>query len=162
MEKNLHRMIELVDQCFGNYEDPDQLSMDERVRAKLLQLHPATLGETRNDDGPLAWTLVFPTTRSLMEAFLEGRICERELFEGTPETGPFQAIYLCSALVLPEQRKQGLARRMVDASVTAIRRDHAITELFCWVFSGEGRVLAEAIARQQGLPLRFRMDTTRP
>ena len=159
MEKNLLRMLELADRCFGAERDPDQLSVDEAVRARLRQLHPATLGEVRDGDGPFAWTLVIPTTRSLMEAFLGGGITERGLFEATPEAGPYQVVYLCAALVLPEHRRQGLARRLLCGSVDAIRAGHPITDLFSWAFSPEGERLSRAVAADLHLPLRLRART---
>ena len=45
-----------------------------------------------------------------MREFLAGRISERKLLEMTGPGGTYDALYLCSALVLPEFRKQGLAR----------------------------------------------------
>lgn len=156
MEKNLQRMIQLADESFGMHQDPAQLSVDEAVRARLLRLHPQTMGEARDEDGPIAWTLVIPTTRSLMEAFLAEKITEMELFKLTPEGATFDAVYLCSALVLPEHRQQGVSKRLLCDSLRSICAEHPIKELFYWTFSGAGERLAESIAAEFGLPIRCR------
>ena len=88
-----------------------------------------------------------------MEAFIGGAINERELLERTPVPGAYDALYLCSALVLPEYRGKGLAGELAAGAVADIRRDHAIRSLFYWGFSAEGDMLAASIAKRSGLPL---------
>lgn len=156
MQPNLERMIQLAQRVFDMEHDPEQLSVDEAVLARLRRLHPACLTEETEAEGPVAWILVFPTTSSLMEAFLDGRISEQQLFEATPEAGPYQAVYLCSALVLPERQRQGLARRLLGQALRSIAQDHPIQALFHWPFSPEGRVLAQAVAQDLQFPLRER------
>ena len=162
MEKNYLRMIELADACFGNFQDPSQISVDDGVRERLHRLHPRSMAEERNEDGPIAWTLVIPTTQALMEAFLDGSITEKGLLDATPEQIPYEAVYLCSALVLPEHRRQGIADRLICGSLGAIQAGNPIQTLFYWAFSAEGTRLAEAVARTLGLPLRGRPSLGHP
>ena len=91
-----------------------------------------------------------------MEDFLAEQINERELLEKTPVGGSYEAVYLCSALVLPEFRGKGLARSLAVDAVRSIRRDHPVKTLFYWPFSVEGERLARSIARELNLPLRQR------
>jgi len=158
---NLERLIDLADEFFDAKNDPEQLAVDEAIIARLKALHPATLGEKIDGDGPVAWMLVIPTTGSLMERFLRQEIGERTLLELTPPGGRFDAVYLCSALVLPEYRGKGLARSLAVESIDSIRRDHPIGHLFYWAFSTEGENLAKAVARTVRLPL-FRRSETNP
>lgn len=153
MEANLRRMIQLADECFDTRHDPAQLSVDEAVMEGLRRLHPQAIAEARNQDGPIAWTLVIPTTRTLMEGFLEGRLSERELFAATPEGVAYDAVYLCSALVLPEHRRHGIALRLICDSLLTIRSTHPVQALFFWGFSEEGECLAQAVAKEMDLPL---------
>ena len=146
MSSNLQRLIQLAEATFDFRNDPDQLAVDAAVMDRLQVIHPATLAEENTAEGPIAWTLVWPTTKELMEAFLAGDLSERQLFEATPEKGEYQAIYLCSALVLPEQQRMGLAKRMLVKSIEAIRANHPITDLFFWPFSKEGERLAAVVA----------------
>jgi predicted GNAT family acetyltransferase len=136
--------------------DPDQLQVNEHVRDRLLKMHHATLSEFSDTNGPVAWVLVIPTTRSLMEDFLAGRISEQELFDLTPLNNPYQAIYLCSALVLDEYRRQGIAKSLALKAISEIRSDHPVEALFTWPFTTEGDVAAKQIALAAGLPLYLR------
>jgi ribosomal protein S18 acetylase RimI-like enzyme len=153
---NLQRMIQLADEFFETKNDPDQISVNEEVMSMLQKIHPSTLSEKKDENGPIAWILVLPTTLRLMEEFVAERINERELLEKTPIGASYDAVYLCSALVLPEHRGKGLARSLAVDAVRSIRRDHPIMNLFYWPFSIEGDMLANSIARELNLPLRKR------
>jgi hypothetical protein len=82
------------------------------------------------------------------------------MLEQTPVGGRYTSIYLCSALVLPEYRRKGFAKRMAVSAVRSIQKDHPITDLFFWAFSEEGRGLASIIATELGLPLHERLSLT--
>ena len=146
-------MIALAEEFFDMKNDPDQISVDAESMARLREIHPGTMSEETDENGPIAWVLVIPTTRAVMEAFTRGEINERELLNRTPPGGAYDALYLCSALVLPEQRGKGLARRLTSGAIDAIRRDHPIGALFYWSFSGAGDALAASVAREFDLPL---------
>ena len=153
---NLKRMIALAEEFFDVKNDPDQISVDEETRTRLLAIHPNTMTEVRNEDGPIVWILVIPTATEVMEQFLARKINERQLLQKTAPSGRYEAVYLCSALVLPEHRGKGLAKRSAVEAVREIQKHHPIKELFAWTFSPEGEGLALAIARELGLPLRLR------
>jgi hypothetical protein len=155
-DDNLKRMISLAEEFFDVKNDPDQISVDEETRSKLLAIHPNTMTEMRNEDGPIVWVLVIPTTTDVMERFLAKSINEQQILLETSPGGAFEAVYLCSALVLPEHRGKGLAKRSAVQAVREIQRLHPIKQLFAWTFSPEGEGLAVAIAREVGLPLRLR------
>ena len=150
---NFERMIQLADEVFATKEDPNQLDINEDVLAHLQRIHPATVCEYDDGHGPVAWVLVIPTTLELMNQFMKGIISERELFEQTPLNAVYETVYLCSAMVLEEYRRKGLARKLTVDAIEAIRKDHPITSLFAWTFSQEGLLFAEAIARLAKLPL---------
>ena len=153
---NFARMMQLADEVFAVHEDPTQLQVDEDVLAHLRRLHPASVSEEADPDGPVAWILLIPTTAELMEGFLMGTLTEQELYERTPVGAAYEAVYLCSAMVLQEYRRKGLAERTTLQALEQIRKDHRITTLFCWPFTVGGDALAVAIARESALPLRMR------
>jgi len=150
---NLERMLALADEFFATRNDPTQISVTEQTMEKLAAIHPATLAEEANDRGPIAWVLVLPTSRQLMEEFLSAEITERDLLERTPVGGTYDALYLCSALVLPEYREKGVAKRLALQAIRSIQARHPIGFLFYWAFSGEGEELATTLAKATGLPL---------
>lgn len=158
MATHLERMIALADEVFDARQDPDQLQVDDEVLTRLESIHPACVSEYDDGDGPVAWILMLPTTGSLMQKFLTGEYSENKLYLATPQTGPYDAVYLCSALVLPEYRRQGIARRLALEAVGRLIADHPIRDLFVWTFSEEGAAASRALADACQLPLHFRVD----
>jgi GNAT superfamily N-acetyltransferase len=151
-------MIELADEFFQVKNDPEQISVDEAVRSRLKLIHPRTMNEKRTKDGPVAWVLIIPTTHGIMKKFLSKKITEKELLELTPLRTSYDAIYLCSALVLPEYRGKGLAVQMTGSAVRAIMKKHPVKHLFYWAFSIEGRRVARSVAVELALPLHRRKE----
>ena len=154
---NLQRMIKLAEEFFETKNDPDQISVTEEIVKKLHELHPNTMSEKKNENGPIAWVLVIPTTDQLMEEFISKAINEKELLDQTPRGIKYDALYLCSALVLPEERGKGLAKDLLIGAVRSIQKQHPIKTLFYWSFSPEGKGLATSIAKALHTPLRERM-----
>jgi GNAT superfamily N-acetyltransferase len=152
-QTNFEKMIALADEFFDVKNDPEQIAVTEEVISRLRRIHPATMGEVGEEGGPVAWMLVIPTPHALMEQFIRKEISERQLLELTSPDASYEALYLCSALVLPEHRGKGLAKGLATGAIRAIQRDHPIRELFYWGFSQEGERLAESVARESGLPL---------
>ena len=150
---NFERMIQLADEVFATRNDPEQLDVNEDVLAHLHEIHPATVSEHDDGNGPVAWVILIPTTTELMNKFLCGEISEKQLYELTPLNSTYQTVYLCSAMVLEEYRRQGIARRLVLESLEAIKKDHPIDALFVWTFSKEGLIASEALAKLVNLPL---------
>ncbi len=146
-------MLQLAEDVFAVRRDPDQLDVNEAVIEKLQHIHPSTLSEHIDGDGPVVWILLIPTTLETMNKFLSHDYTERELFEKTNPGEKYEAIYLCSALVLPEFRSKGLAKKLSIEAINAIREKHRIKSLFVWPFSEEGNKLAEKIAMTRGLAL---------
>ncbi len=155
---NLTRMIALAEEFFETKGDPDQIAVSEDVIERLKKIHPATLGELRDDHGPIAWMLIIPTTRHVMDRFIAGEISERALLELTERESVYDSAYLCSALVLPEYRRQGLARQLALEALQALMKEYSITALYYWAFSEEGSKFAEAIAEVLHLPVFRRRD----
>ena len=150
---NFERMIRLADEVFAVKNDPDQLDVDEYVLERLKKIHPATVSEYADPNGPVAWVLLIPTTESLMKDFLDKKITEKELFEKTPIGDRYEAIYLCSAMVLQEYRRKGITKQLTQKAIEEISKDHPLKALFVWTFSEEGNHGAETIARITTLPL---------
>jgi hypothetical protein len=157
MPGSIERMLKLVDEVFAVRTDPEQIDVDEDVLEKLRMLHPATVSEY-NDDGPAAWLLIFPTTLENMKKFLSNEITEKQLLEKTFPGETFDAIYLCSVVVLEEYRRKGIAGKMALDAIEKIKGNHPIRYLYAWIFTEEGRTWAEDIARKSGLPLKEKID----
>lgn len=155
---NLERMIQLAEEVFSVKNDPNQLDVNPTVLERLQQIHPATVAEYDDGNGPVAWILLIPTTLELMNRFIENKISEKELFDLTPLNTKYEALYLCSALVLEEYRRKGIAKRLTMEAIENIRKDHPLKALFVWTFSKEGDLGAAEIARLTSLPLYKRIE----
>jgi GNAT superfamily N-acetyltransferase len=88
-----------------------------------------------------------------MNRFISGEITEKELYELTPLDTLYEAIYLCSALVLDEYRRKGITKKLALDAIEKIREKHPLKAACVWAFSPEGDLAAETIARLSGLPL---------
>ncbi|MBK6965230.1 MAG: hypothetical protein IPH20_15170 [Bacteroidales bacterium] len=150
---NYERLIQLAEEVFAVKNDPDQLDVDQEVISRLQKMHPSTVSEYDDGNGPVAWLLLITTTNDLMERFLGKEISEKELFDLTPIQTKYDALYLCSALVLEEYRRKGIVNQLALAAIENIRNDHPVKSLFVWPFSKEGDLAAEKIARLVSLPL---------
>lgn len=153
MSENLERMIRLADEFFQVKNDPSQISVDSEVLEKLRRIDPDSRAEMTDEKGPIAWILLIPTTREIMEKFLSASITEKELLDQTPTGIRYDAVYLCSALVLPEYRRKGLAKQLAINALHSICKRHPVKYLFVWSFSPDGDSLAGAIADACSLPL---------
>jgi predicted GNAT family acetyltransferase len=153
---NFERMILLAEEVFDSKSDPEQLEVNEEVLNHLYKIHPASVQEFDDGNGPVVWVLLFPTTSMLMEDFLKNKISEKQLFELTPLNIQYDAIYLCSAMVLEEFRRKGIAQNLTKDAIDEIRKSHPITSLFVWPFTKEGSSLAEKISTSVGLQLKVK------
>jgi len=146
-------MIQLAEGFFATKNDPSQISINSKVMLRLKNIHPDTITEKSTSKGPIAWILIIPTTHKIMEQFITKKINERELFNKTPLRVEYDSIYLCSALVLPEYRGKGLAKRLMTKAIKSIQKEHPVNCLFYWAFSKEGKKLAASVARELSLQL---------
>jgi predicted GNAT family acetyltransferase len=152
-KSNFERMIQLSDEVFSSRTDPDQLNVNENVMEHLQRIHIDTISEFDDGNGPVCWILCIPTTLDLMTQFIHKDISERELYELTPLNTQYEAIYLCSALLLEEFRGKGIAQGLALKAIENIKIDHSIKALFTWSFTQEGEKLADKIAGLLNLPL---------
>lgn len=152
-KSNFERMLQLADEVFAVKNDPEQLDVNQEVLERLMRIHPATVSEYDDGNGPVAWILLIPTTLDFMHQFLDQAISEKELFERTQLDTKYEALYLCSTLVLEEYRRKGIAKRLTLQAIENIRQDHPLKALFVLTFSEEGDFGAEALACYTSLPL---------
>ena len=84
------------------------LTEAEWRRAGLDRLTPDWLVYEADDRGnPITWVIVMPTQRELAERFLRKEVNERELLDLTKPEAKYGALYLCSAITVPEHRGEG-------------------------------------------------------
>lgn len=146
-------MFRLIDDVFSTRNDPDQLQVTPAQQKKLTAIHPVTLSERSDANGPYIWVLMIPTTFEVMCDFLECRISETGLLERTEPGQTYDAVYLCSATTLPEYRKKGETKQVCVDAIRAIASLHPLQHLYVWPFTDAGDRLAVSVAHASNLPL---------
>jgi hypothetical protein len=152
---NFSRMLSLIDEVFDTRKDPNQLQVNQQVMKKLEKIHLATLSEFADENGPVIWVLVIPTTTTVMNDFLSGKISEKDILAKTKPGEKYTCIYLCSVTTLPEYRGKGKSKKLCLQAINAIRKDNPIEALFVWPFTKEGEKLAASLAKECKLPLQI-------
>ncbi len=153
MNENYRRLVQMADDVFSVKSDPTQLDVNEEVIKHLKKIHPATVSEYSDENGPVAWLIIIPTTEDLIRKFIEGTITERELYDLTPLNRKYEAIYLSSALVLEEYRRKGIIKDLALKAIAEVRKDHPIRFLCSWPFTEEGNMASDKISKLTSLPL---------
>lgn len=156
MSNNLNRMLQLVDDFFSMKDDPNQLKVTDEVLETLTKLHPSTLSEQIDKDGPVCWILMIPTSEKTMELFLNDKISESDILNLSIDKTNIDSIYLCSALALPEFRNKGIAKQLSIDAIKKMQFTFPIKTLYTWPFSEAGKNLANSIAVEVNLPLKLK------
>jgi len=124
VKSNFQRLIQLADEVFAYKNDPQQLEVNQQVMDQLQMIHPSTILDYQDENGPVVWLLVIPTTMGIMNRFLNKEISEKELYELTPLNVKYEALYLCSALTLEEYRRKGITQQLLLDAIEAIKKAH--------------------------------------
>lgn len=145
---------------FKTANDPEQAHITVKRARWLWRDCPECINIIKSDNMVVGSTLVLPCTTELMELFISKKINEEQLFDSIQKTvdyGSMQAIYLCSAVLIPGFRRKGLASQGLERSVRKMMAKTKIKPvLFYWAYSKEGGFLAEKVAGNLGLELKKR------
>ncbi|MBA2612729.1 MAG: hypothetical protein H0U95_12195 [Bacteroidetes bacterium] len=152
---NFNRMLTLIDEVFATRNDPEQIQVNQQQLKKLQKIHPATLSELANEEGPVIWVLIIPTTKKIMNDFLEHKISEKDILSKTKAGDSYDCIYLCSATTLAEFRGKGETKNICIKAIRSICETNSIKNLFVWPFTQEGELLAKKIAESCKFDLFF-------
>lgn len=140
------KMLKISEEFFGTATDPDQIPISKDSGGKIRSIHPETILYKFNGDDPIAWEMIIPTSLSIMDDFLHKKISERDLFEIAVEEKKFEALYLCSAFVLPKYRGKGYAKELVMKGIVALSQNKELP-LYCWIYSNEGKNLVDSLSK---------------
>ena len=140
---------------YNTKTDPDQMPINEESGKKLAKIHPSwlTVGIS-DDDKVIGAAVIMPTQKELGEQFVAGNITEKELLEKTIPAKYYDAYYLCSILVLPEQRRKGNGTIISLAAIRRTAGDQLAGKyFFAWPYSDEGERLMEDIKKRLGIEI---------
>ena len=139
-QENYYRMLQLIDTVFSTSKDLNQIKVNQKVMKKLELISPATLSELADENGPTIWILIIPTTKKVMDDFLNKTISEKEILSKTKPGQKYECIYLCSATTLPEYRGKGETKKLCLKGIKTISKDYPIQTLYVWPFTKAGMV----------------------
>lgn len=153
---NYNRMLKIIEDVFANRIHSDQIQVTENDVEKLYNIHPSTLTELLDDNGPTCWILLIPTSHKNMIDFMNDEISEQELLDRTNSNEILSCLYLCSAITLPEYRNKGITLNACLNSAKKIIDDFPIEYLYVWPLTFEGKTLASKISKHLNLPLHIK------
>jgi hypothetical protein len=155
-QPNYNRMLKIIEDVFTSRIHSNQIQVTENDIEKLYNIHPSTLTELSDENGPTCWILIIPTTNNNMIDFINDKISEQQLLDKTNSDEILNCLYLCSAITLPEYRNKDITLNACLESAKKIINDFPIESLYVWPLSIEGKTLASKISKQLNLPLHLK------
>lgn len=146
-KETFEKMLKISEEFFGSQTDPDQMPISQESADKLFSIHPDTILYKFDEKGePVGWAVVVPTSREVMEKFLNKKISEKELLDRATEEKKFEALYLCAVFILPEYRGKGFAKELILSAIEKVSSGKNL-DLYAWIYSEEGKGLSNAVSK---------------
>jgi hypothetical protein len=159
-KKDWQEVGKIAEAYFKTHEDPEQAQITEERAAWIRKEFPECLNLMKSENKVIGVTFVLPCTNELMNQFLSKEINEEDLFvqiQNKMNYDNLETIYLCSAIVIPEFRRKGLALQGTIKSIEKILEKRNIRPtLFYWAYSKEGLSLAKRVAKALNLECKKR------
>jgi hypothetical protein len=152
-QKDLELIAAYNTATFDSEEDGRQGDPGPADFADMLKVDPYCVRCLKFEDRPIAWTFVVPTTSTFGNAFVTKKDKELALFENSMENvrsehPSLEAIYIMGAVTMPGFQKNELSIRLLVDQVGHFIKERGTKDVFCWLFSKEGRILVESLERQ--------------
>lgn len=153
----LEKMNKVAQEIYNATYDASQIPINQDSVDKLNSLSPDWLKYKLNEKGePISWVVIVPTTKEIAENFLSENITEREILDLTQPQVSYSALYLCSAITLPEYRNKGLATELLKESIDLIPKTNDCI-MFAWPFSAGGEGVIKKL-NYEGFDIKIRAD----
>lgn len=141
----------LAEKYFGAEDDETQMGTSYENSKWLYKHIPESINIIKINNKRVGFTFLLPCTRKDMHDFISKEINERQLWERVKKNKRlknFDSIYLCSAFVLPEYRRKGLALKTSKVHINhLVKKCKNKVSLFYWNWSKEGEKLALRLAK---------------
>ena len=152
-ERIVGRTMAIAEEFFGTAQDPRQIPINLESYKKLVALWRGAFSYELDEAGePVSWIVVVPTQRKLAGEFMAGMITEKQLFERTETAEKYDALYLCSAFTVPDQRGKRLAHNLM---CKAIEQAPLLPNplLFAWPTTMQGEKMVKSMEGTIGRPI---------
>lgn len=131
----------IAEDAFRTAEDPTQVQIRPGGGTWLIDNIPECMRVIRYDKQVVGSTLIVPTSREVMQLFLNKKINEAELFARVRAAAApiWEAIYLCSAVLLPEHRGKGVATTSAMLSIDwVLANKNPRPDFYVWPTNADG------------------------
>ena len=153
--KQLEKMNTVAMELFHTENDDTQASPTLEKSLQVINKEKYNFISINDDNNePIAWSLVMPTSLEVMDNFLSEKITERELLETSRADDKFEALYLFAVIVLPEHRRSGLGQFLFKTQIEYFKEKYNITEFYTWWFSEEGKKLGDSLEKKLGIQVK--------
>jgi len=146
--KDIEETSRLSEDFFETQGDPSQVATSPENKAFIFSSLQKYLNIIKKEDRVIGYAFVLPSTKETMNAFLEERITEAEVFERVHHldlTLDPEALYLCAAVIDKNYRGQGLATQAFEKLLEKLTSHLKIKPfLYAWIYSEDGKRIFEA------------------
>lgn len=145
--EKIDKTLEITENFFETENDPNQIPINKDSEDKILSIHKdAIIVKNDENDEPIAWCVIIPTSIDTMNKFLNKEITEKELMNIACIEKKFEALYLCSVFVIPEYRNKGYAKNLMTEGINKLQGNNQ-TPLYYWAYSNEGKELVNSLSK---------------
>ena len=145
---------------FDTAHNQDQIPVNEESTEKLNRLTPYWIHyalDPHDDKKVVSSIVIVPTQKEVALKFLDKEINEKQLLEMSEPSEHYSALYFCSAITLPEYRKQGIAKKLMQEVIPKI----PLTEdaiFLVWPTTKLGNQFIDGVKTLAGVPILIRKE----
>ncbi len=158
--KDLVQTSKLSEMYFKTNLDPSQFQVTKANTLYVFRYLKKFINIIKCNKKIIGFTFMLPCNKKLMNAFVNKKISENQLFDGIKKSvnpKKFEALYFCASFIKPKFRRKGLATEARMKSIKKLLKGKKIKPiLFCWPYSAEGKRFGLKVARLTGFKIIFR------
>lgn len=145
-DKIREEISDIAEGLFDTGHSEDQIPIEEATVVKMDLLTRDWLVCVLDEKGnPISWVMIVPTQKELAKKFINKEISEKELFVETEFAEQYDALYLCSAITIPEFQKRGLVTLLTLGLIQKIPHT-ADPVIFSWPTTVPGKIALTALS----------------
>ncbi len=146
--RDFEEMTAIGEQIFKTEGDDTQSKASVENCLSISKIDKYCYLSVKDGDINIAWTIVLPTSKENMDKFLNKEITEAELSEYSKVNPCSECLYFMVAVTVPEYRGRGLATFLFEEQIKYFIGKYKINNFFGWIFSEEGKALAQKLKQK--------------
>ena len=146
-DPRLQELERIAAEFFGTETDENQIPATPEATKHSLDSGGILVIAIDDENNPVGWASSIPTTKDLMNQFLNESINEAQLFWQS-NGGEYDAIYFISVFIKPEFRSFITAKNLIMGAIQPLLKSDTV--VFYDAFSNEGAVMGNYLKRMFG------------